>query len=287
MPGPRLIEAYHAGLVAASRSAMLELALSLGGYRDAIVLVGGWAPCLLIERYGKGDFQHVGSIDIDLAVDPDRVGPADYATIVGLLERRGYSIRHSRDGRPIPFSFERPVPSPFDGQSHNISVDLLTSGPIEGSARRHRRVQPDLPARVAKGCALAFRHNTVVELSGTLPSDGEARCPMRMLDITGCIAMKGIVLGERYAEKDAYDVFSVIDHCLDGPTSVAAEVRPHLDDIDVATGIDVIRGKFRDIGAEGPSWVAGFVVHGDSMARDRTAAEVYVKVRRFLDALIQ
>jgi len=98
--------------------------------------------------------------------------------------------------------------------------------------------------------------------------------------------MKGIVLGERYVEKDAYDVFAVISQCLEGPTSVAAEVIPHLEDGDVAAGIDVIRGKFRDVSAEGPSWVAGFMSYGDSMARDRTAAEAFVKVRRFLDALL-
>ena len=285
MPGPRLIEAYHEGLVAASRSAMLELALALGKYREAIVLVGGWVPCLLVERYGQGDLQHVGSIDIDLAVDPDKLDPADYATIVDLIERRGYSIRRARDGQPIPFSFEKPVPSPFDGQSHGISVDFLAPCPIEGRARRHRRVQSGLPARVAKGCSLAFRHNIVVELSGTLPGDGEARCPIRMLDITGCIAMKGIVLGERYMEKDAYDVFSVIGQCLDGPTSVAAEVRPHLDDLDVASGIEGIRSKFRDLRAEGPSWVATFMSHGDMTERERVVAEAFVTVRRFLDAL--
>lgn len=108
---------------------------------------------------------------------------------------------------------------------------------------------------------------------------------MRMLDITGCIAMKGIVLGERYVEKDAYDVFSVISQCLDGPTSVAAEVGPHLVDRDVAAGIDVIRAKFRDISAEGPSWVATFMSHGDLRTRERMAAEAFVKVRNFLDAL--
>lgn len=39
---PRLSTDYDRPLVEASRSALLELAISLGAYRDALVLVGGW-----------------------------------------------------------------------------------------------------------------------------------------------------------------------------------------------------------------------------------------------------
>jgi len=52
----------------------------LGSYRDALVLIGGWAPYVILERFGASrafqadvfqrdvfqtGFAHVGSIDID------------------------------------------------------------------------------------------------------------------------------------------------------------------------------------------------------------------------------
>jgi hypothetical protein len=61
---------------------------TLGAYRDALVLIGGWAPYLILEEFGEGGafqddafqadafevgFIHVGSIDIDLVVDPNLV----------------------------------------------------------------------------------------------------------------------------------------------------------------------------------------------------------------------
>jgi hypothetical protein len=285
MAGPRLIGAYADALVAASRSSMVELTLALRHYQDVLVLVGGWTPYFLIERFGRENPVHVGSIDIDLAIDPDRTGPDDYATIAELVERRGYTVRRSSDGQAVPFSFERATISPVNGEPYTISVDFLTSGPPEGRAHRHRRVQPGLPARIAKGCSIAFRHNMTVDVAGLLPGDGEARGSIRMLDITGCLGMKGIVLGERYSEKDAYDVFSVVGQCLGGPLEVASEVRPHLGDAEVAAGIEAIRKRFRDLDAEGPSWVAAFLQLSSPTMRERATAEAYVTMRRFLDAL--
>ena len=40
----RLAPDYASDIVAASRAALLELALTLRRYDDALVLVGGWVP---------------------------------------------------------------------------------------------------------------------------------------------------------------------------------------------------------------------------------------------------
>ena len=278
---PRLLTDYHPVLTRASLSALAELALALASYMDSLVLVGGWVPFLLLEEHGRDGFAHVGSIDIDLAVDPDLVDREAYATIVQLIEGRGYEGRLSRTGEEIPFSFTRRVPG--DGPGFDIQVDFLTSGGTGG--HRHRRVQPDLPARVAKGCALAFRHNVLVGLDGPLPDGGEAVCRVRMLDIPGCIGMKGIVLGERYKEKDAYDIYSVVGHCLGGPEEVAGVVAQRMGDADLSTGLDVIARRFRSIRAEGPAWVARFLQPTDHIMRERVTADVFVVMDRFQRAL--
>jgi len=280
----RLSGDYDESLTGASFSALLELAITLKSYNDSIVLVGGWAPYLLIDEFGRDDFKHVGSIDIDLAVDPTEIEPEAYATIVELIEGRGYENRLDRDGNPIIFSFIKSVPSPLDGKEHAISVDFLAPSAPESGRHRHRKVQPGLPARIAGGCELAFTHNFDRKISGTLPGDGEAMGNIKMLDIAGCIGMKGIVLGERYKEKDAYDIYSVIGHCLDSPTAVAENVRPHLGDNIMNDGIESIKQKFENIRAAGPSWTAIFQSL-DPEVKKREQAAAFVTVEEFLEAL--
>lgn len=97
----RLSGDYSEGLTSASMSALLELAVTLRSYQDSIVLVGGWVPYFLIEKFGRGDFSHVGSIDIDLTVDPDKVDREAYNSILELIIKRGYRNRTDRDDRTI------------------------------------------------------------------------------------------------------------------------------------------------------------------------------------------
>ena len=281
----RLAGDYGAEITAASMSALLELAVAMASYRDALVLVGGWVPFLLVRDLGRGDFSHVGSIDVDLAVDPDRMDPEGYASIVETISRRGYGPRRASDGQVVPFSFTKAVAPQHGGPGLDAQVDFLTSAAREQGTHRHRRVQPSLPARVAEGCQLAFDHNAVRRLEGVLPGDGEASATIRALDIAGCLGMKGIALGARYQEKDAYDIHSVIAHCLSGPEDAAREVAPHMDQPAMTKGIGVIEERFRSIRAEGPSWVATFLHPTDRVEWERAAAAAYVDVKAFVDAI--
>ena len=77
---------YNAEQVAAARSVLLELMLALGEYRDELVLVGGWAPTFLIPKPAQA---HVGSVDVDLAIDHTRVSDDGYATLIELLIQKG------------------------------------------------------------------------------------------------------------------------------------------------------------------------------------------------------
>jgi hypothetical protein len=83
----RVESSYSRPIVEASRSALLELSLGLRSYADALVLVGGWVPYFLLRdhRASDSEFEHVGSIDIDLVVDPDKIGADEYATIIEII----------------------------------------------------------------------------------------------------------------------------------------------------------------------------------------------------------
>jgi len=283
MPVKRLSGDYEKGLVDASLSALLELNVTLRTYRESIVLVGGWAPYFLLQEFGRGGFEHIGSIDIDLAVNPDTIDRDAYTGIIELIEGRGYEQRLSKDKQAIPSSYIKSLDT--GSRSYDIQVDFLTSRGLQEKGHRHRKIPPDLMARVNEECELAFKHNMRKRISGMLPGNGETDAEILMLDITGCLCMKGMALGERYKEKDAYDIYAVIAHCLEGPSAVAMKVRPHLNEPLVQRGIDSILTKFRNINAEGPSWVANFIQPTDRVARQRLIAEAFVTVREFLDSL--
>lgn len=270
-----------------SLSVYLELMTILGAYREALVLVGGWAPYFILQRFGREDtdFRHIGSLDIDIAVNPRLVSPDEYASIVERLEKRGYRQRLDKLGQPIPFIFEREIELEGGLPPRIIEVDFLAPE-YGGTGRKHRhqRIQDDLLARKARGCDIVFDHCFDYGLKGSLPSGAENTVRVKVADLVGCVTMKGIVLGERYHEKDAYDIYSVVTYYKGGPRGAAQEVEPHLSNSLVREGIDNIVEKFQSIRSVGPAGVGDFLA-GDSAERERLIADAFVNINEFIKAL--
>ena len=279
---PRLAADFDPALIRASRSALLELARTLKHYSEALVLVGGWVPYLLIENHPRPGipFTHVGSIDIDLVVDPGKVGEEEYATIVEMIGEVGWKgIGGKR------FSFFRTVPCE-DGIRRDIQVDFLTpQAKVTGREHRHRPIQPDLQARTMRGAELALNHREVRKLSGTLPGGAESTAEFLMLDVAGCLGTKGIALGERFKHKDAYDIVSVLDDYGSGIPEIARIVRPFRQEPIMGDAIRVLADKFRTERSEGPAWYSEFL-GGDGVARGTNAQRALQLAREFLRLLL-
>lgn len=138
---------YTTEKVEAAKSVMIELTHLLGEYRDNIVLIGGWVPELLIPQAPR---PHVGSMDIDLALNHLKIQEAGYQLIEELLTARGY---YQEEGKQ-PFIFFRDVP--IGGAVVKVQVDLL-SGEYEGTGKKHRtQAIQGVKARKTRGCDLAF-----------------------------------------------------------------------------------------------------------------------------------
>ncbi|MGQ9586958.1 MAG: hypothetical protein ACUVT7_01055 [Thermoplasmata archaeon] len=264
-------------------SGLLELFVTLGAYRRALVLAGGWVPYFLLRDCTAADIgaKHVGSIDIDLVVDPSMVGANEYATIVELIARRGWV-----PSRTSLFSFEKSIPSPVDGRLHRINVDFLAPEPslITGK-HRHTEVQEGLKARAMAGAELALSHRIEIAIEGHLPGGGEVRTRLQMADVVGFIGTKGLALGERYSEKDAYDLFSVVENFGSGPEEIAASMEPFLGDPLMFMAIENIREKFGTRDSAGCEWVAAFFPELDGEGRQLMATRAFMVVSRFLEAL--
>lgn len=81
-----------------------------------------------------------------------------------------------------------------------------------------------------------------------------ARASVKVADVVAMLALEGFAIGERYAEKDAYDIYMLCAHRAGGPRAVAERLRPARDEGPVRRGLAAIAEKFRAREAEGPTW---------------------------------
>ncbi len=281
--GPRTSATYEPANVEVAYSTLLEVAAALQAFRESMVLIGGWVPFLLLREHQRPDnpFKHVGSMDSDWVIDPERVDAREYGTIVRSLKRRGFT-----EDPELRYRLVRRV-SAAGAPEVEVAVDLLTSPPPrgKGAARRHRTVQRDLAARVLEGAPLAFVHSTTMNLAGKLPSGGRLEVPIRTADVVGSIGTKGLALGRRYSEKDAYDLYALIANYGGGPVEVASLVKPFLREGLLVRGLDKVREWFGSPDAAGPAAVADFFVEEAGAARERRIRDAFEVVDRLLHEL--
>lgn len=262
--------------VNACKAVLIELVHLLGEIKDEIVIIGGWAPTFLLPQ---SDDPHVGSLDIDVALNFSKIPDDTYQTILKEFFKRGYT-----QDKEQPFRFFRKVK--VEGiEQVNVEVDLM-AGEYGGSGKRRRtqKVQ-DVRARKARGCDLAFDASITVTLEGELPDGGKDRVTFKVAGIVPFLVMKGMAMHERMKEKDAYDIYYCVEHYPGGIEGLAAEFMPHIRNKLVIEGLEKIRSKFASVEHVGPKWVADFLEVADKEDRDIVIRRVYEKISELLDIL--
>jgi hypothetical protein len=265
---------YDQVLIDAAQSVLLELVHLLQEYRDGIVVVGGLVPGLL---FNNPEVKHVGSIDVDLALDHEMIHEAGYRTILELLLSRGY-LQGSQ-----PFIFYRNVV--VSGNEIKVEVDFLAAE-YGGTNKKHRtqKVQGMQP-RKARGCDLAFRVPTYVTIEGTLPGGGKDIVKIRVASIAPFILMKAHALENRLKEKDAYDIYYCLRNYPDGLDRLAEEFQPYLDHPLAAEGLEILAKKFNSPEHVGPIFVVDFLNMTDPNTRAMSQRDVYERMDYLLRRL--
>lgn len=187
---------YYKNTTEASKSALLELSLALGRYRNDMILTGGWAPYFITKDF----FEHCGSVDIDFILKAEIM--EKYETIKKTVIDLGYTQENE-------FRFSRNVPSPIDGNDYPIHLDFLCDSEGLKYLTNVRRVQKDLSAFVFSGMNIAFDFNFEYELRTIVPNGGEAKAKIRMADLVSSFALKGHAIGGRLKDKDCYDIYAL------------------------------------------------------------------------------
>ena len=267
---------YDALQVEAARSVMLELVGLLGEYRDDIVLVGGWVPALLLPQ---DKIRHIGSLDVDLALNHRSLKDPGYKTICSLLKGRGY---WQEPGLPR-FIFWRTVM--VVGKTIDVQVDLL-AGEYQGTNPGHRTQEiQDVRALKVRGCDLAFESPKEISVEGTLPNGAKDTALVRIAAIVPFLAMKGMAMARRRKEKDTWDVYYCVRNYPGGTAALAAEFAPHLGHGLIQEGLRHIAEKFASPDHVGPRSVADFEEVTDAEERARLQRDAYERVQDLLQKL--
>jgi len=263
---------YTKDAVEAARSVLLEVVRLLGEYSDDIVIVGGWVPELLIPQA-----RHVGSMDVDLALNHRTLTESGYKTILELLQSRGY-----QQGKQ-PFIFHRTVT--VRGREIRVQVDFL-AGEYAGTGRSRRTQRVlDMRPRKARGVDLAFDAPNYVTIHDHLPDGGDDRAVVQVASIPIFLVMKGMSMKNRLKEKDAWDIYFCLRNYPGGMGALVDEFRPLLGIRLVREGLRNIAEKFSSPRAVGPVHVANFEELSDPQAREILQRDAFERVQFLLGEL--
>jgi len=220
---------------------------------------------------------HIGSLDVDLALDHRTLKEAGYRSIMQLLLSRGY-LQGSQ-----PFIFFRDVT--VDNRVIRVQVDFL-AGEYAGSSKPHRtqRVQ-DMQPRKARGCDLAFEMPIEVTLQGVLPNGAMDSALLRVASIVPFIIMKGFALGNRLKEKDAYDIYYSVAHYPGGLDALVGAFTPYQRNRLVRESLGIIAEKFASPEHIGPRFVVDFEEVIDPVERGLLQRDAFERVQYLLECL--
>lgn len=262
---------YDALLVEAAQSVLLELARTLHEYFDGIVLVGGWVPGLLFRNPEQA---HVGSLDVDLALDQNTIQEVGYRSIMQLLVKRGYQPGDQ------PFIFYRTLT--VGDREIKVEVDFLAAE-YGGTGKKHRtQTVQDMRPRKARGCDLAFQDPVDITIEGLLPDGGRDHATIRVASVVPFLMMKAQALVGRLKEKDAYDTYYCLTNYPGGLDALVEAFRPHLREPLVIEGLNILADKFQPPEHIGPHFVVDFLEVADPDERAFLQRDAYERVNYLL-----
>ncbi len=263
---------YEVRDVEAARRVMTELGQVLADYREGFVLIGGWVPDLLLP---DADERHIGSLDVDLLLNPKALAPGRYAALLDLLEGRGY---HPTD-KPFRYAKEIEIEG---GPPVRVDVDFLIP---EGAKTDKVEAKPGFRAIDMEAGWLALGASQVLSFDGTMPEGAPNRIRLSVVSVEAYVILKALALDRRGKEKDAYDLVYSLRNWPGESAAIAQRLMPYIEDKVVQEGLAVLRDKFRFAEDLGPQWVSRFLDSADQDERAFHAQDAFQRVDALLKAI--
>ena len=262
---PQTAADYDDRSTQAVKSVLLEIGQILGSYKGRFVVVGGLIPWLL---QNDEEMPHVGTLDIDLGLDPSALADGEYASLIELLKNHGYRQRDDLKPDLKKFQLVRELPQEDGSTSIEVVIDFLMQRNVKVAKNRPPLVE-DFRVQEVNGADLAIRLAEDFKLNGTMPGGGTNTVTISVCSIPAFLVMKGFAVQKRHKQKDSYDIYYVIRNYRDGIPALAEACRPVLKDPEGLEGYDYIGGKFTAFDDYGPTSVRKFVEESDAL-QDRS-----------------
>lgn len=246
---PRQAGDYTDRQVEAARRVLVDVGQVLASFRDALVVVGGWVPDLLLSKQHP---PHIGSIDVDLALDATKLEDGRYAELLKLLLETGRYERGDKD-----FQLVTSVDL-GDGEAPiRVEVEFLASSDVK-MRKNHPKLVEGFKVLQFPAFAAAFGNPQDIELEGLMISGAPNTVHLRVASLADFIVMKAHAGGGRDKPKDVYDICFCLDEFPNAFDVVVNDWRPKLSDPLVSRAVEILQEKFKSVNHYGPQQLAIF-----------------------------
>ncbi len=291
MSKPQDHSGYKPEQTTACERLLATLIRGIGPWRASVTVVGGLVPSLLIP-----DEEHVGTTDIDLVVDLEKIAETDaYKTLEQNLKKLSLERYQNEDGRAQHFRWIRTK----DG-APTTTVELLCPAPDDEEAGKVRSLKEGgergLSAIGIPGAHLVFDDFEEVEITTELlDGRGVATVVVRVAGIVAYVVLKTLAYESRWEPKDAYDLVFMLVNYADGPQEIgrrfAAQMAANPDEPLYPKALEILRSRFMSddkiSGADkdGPVSYASFVSPNSPEEQALSRRNAVAAIEAFLDGL--
>ncbi|MEW6279830.1 MAG: nucleotidyl transferase AbiEii/AbiGii toxin family protein [Candidatus Eremiobacterota bacterium] len=247
---PRYAHEYSQRLVEAARRVLIDVGQVLASFRDVVVVVGGWVPELLLA----GQPPHSGSIDLDLALNSQKLADGRYAELLELLlQTRRYRLGDQE------FQLVTDVDLQDGGPTIQVEVEFLA--PQQPRLRGKSRVEGFRVLQFPE-CAAAFTAPEEVAIEGAMLKGGFTTVRWLVVALPDFLILKAAALDRRDKPKDAYDLCYCLEHWPGGLSQAARDFRTRLEceqtRLTAQQAVTILRLRFETPAHYGPAQYAEF-----------------------------
>ena len=272
-PEPRQSADYGARQTEAAHRVLVDLGQVLASYNDCMVVVGGWVPDLLLP---SAEEPHIGSIDVDVALDATKLGDGRYAELLTLL----LNTKRYRPGTK-PFQLVVDVDLKDGETPVQVEVEFLAPKQVNLTKNRPKLIK-GFRVLQTEGCDVAFEAPVEHTLSGPNVRGADNTVHLRVASMADFLVMKALAIGGRDKPKDSYDFCYCLGNSAEGPAQLAAIWKKRTPRRLLTMSLVILREKFATVNSFGPQQVVEFHQAASPEEQAIQARRAYELVQEFL-----
>jgi hypothetical protein len=275
-PEPRSEADYSERQTKAARRVLVDVGQVLASFADCIVVVGGWTPDLLLP---DADEPHVGSIDVDLALDAARLNHGRYAELVKLLlDTKRY--------RPGEKDFQLVVEVDLKDGEKPVQVEVEFLAPKQVRLKKNTpKLLSDFRVLQVDAASEAFRSPVELKLPGQNVRGATNTVRLRVASLADFLVMKAQAIGGRDKPKDTYDFCYCLEQFPAGMEKLAEDWKKRAGEKNIAKAVEILREKFASVNAFGPQQLVEFHAAQNAETQEMHARRAFELVQKFLGPL--